>query len=415
MKIEGGFYVNGDREMLRRLAGQYMEAAADPRNAENAKLYRAVNGLRMIRPVVLIDEEPWCELDTDGSLTLMCEDDDCRGAELYLRKMLYKWRHHPVDMIVPPYLPVTKIIGGRSGWLEVKEKAAVTDGRNNIYSHYFEDQLEKTEDIEKLQLPALTYEKAATERLRDKLQELLGDTAPVKIVGYSSYISPWDLIARYRGVTPLLMDLVDRPEHMHAIMERVTEMYESQYRQYEELGLLESEPALIHCTCGLCDELGAEKGAPVRRRNVWGRGMAQIFSTVSPSMHREFEIEYQKRLMAPFGLVYYGCCEPLDKKIDIISDIPHLRKVSVTPWADVYRAAESIGKRYVVSAKANPAFVGAGFDKDAVVKEISAILDACGKYGCSCEIILKDISTVGGHPENLARWAETVTELVGSR
>ena len=54
--------MQSDIECLRALASRYAEAAAHPRNQENARLYRAVNGLKMIRPVVLIDEQPWNEL-----------------------------------------------------------------------------------------------------------------------------------------------------------------------------------------------------------------------------------------------------------------------------------------------------------------------------------------------------------------
>ena len=55
-----------------------------------------------------------------------------------------------------------------------------------------------------------------------------------------------------------------------------------------------------------------------------------------------------------------GCCEPLDRKMDIVEKIPNLRKVSITPWADVNVAAESIGKKYVLAAKPNPASVAFG-------------------------------------------------------
>lgn len=400
-----------DESILRSLAGAYAEAAAHPRNAENARLYRALNGLRMIRPVVLIDEEPWGELNGDGSLGLRCGDPDLRTAENYMRRMLYKWRRHPADMILPLFLPVTKIVGGQSGWPAVRERTLSLDGENEILAHEYEDQLASPEDIEKLRTPALTYEKEATEALRDKLAQAVGGVLPVRMTGHSSYISPWDRIATYRGVTPLLMDLADRPDHTHAIMERMTAMYIEQYRQYEKLGLLEGEPALIHCTAGLCDELHTPEDQPVLRRNIWGRGMAQIFASVSAAMHEEFEILYQMRIMENFGLVYYGCCEPLDRKIDVIARLPRLRKISITPWADVRIAAEAIGPRYVLSAKPNPAFVGAGFDEDVIRQEISAILDAARRHGCNVELVLKDISTVTYRPDHLARWERIAMDL----
>ena len=270
--------MNQDREVLRELAEEYSVAAGDPRNAENAKLYRAVNGLRMIRPVVLIDEEPWNELGSGGELDLKCTDEYMRETEQYMLRMLYKWRHHPADMILPPYIPVYKIIGGKSGWLPIKEHTLSVEEANDIRSHEYVDQLSSTEDIERLQMPRLTYEESATLALRDRLDEAVGDIVPVRIKGHNSYICPWDRIAMYRGVSNLLMDMADRPGHTHAIMEKMTAMYIEQYRQYEELGLFERDPLLIHCTPGLCDEMTVPEGQPVLRKNTWGPGNGSDFS-----------------------------------------------------------------------------------------------------------------------------------------
>ena len=61
-----------DREILRELAGRLAEIAALPVQKETEKLYRAVNGLHMIRPVVLLDELPWNQLNAEGELDLKC-------------------------------------------------------------------------------------------------------------------------------------------------------------------------------------------------------------------------------------------------------------------------------------------------------------------------------------------------------
>jgi len=405
-----------DIENLRQLARHYAAAAAHPRNKENEKLYRAVNGLRMIRPVVLVDAQPWPELLADGALEMRCQDPFFRGYELYLRQKLFQWTHHPADMILLPYIPVKKMIGGEPGGMPIQETTlfAAAEENSKICSHAYADQLENEADIAKIRMPSLTYERAATESARDRLDEAIGDIVPVRITGHDCYISQWDTIAQYRGVSSLLIDLVERPEHTHAIMERVTRMYIERCRQFEALGLLEAELPLVHCTAAYCDDLRAPGAGPVLRQNVWGRCMAQIFASVSPAMHEEFEIEYQKRTMEPFGLVYYGCCEPLDRKIDIVRKIPHLRKISITPWADIHVAAEAIGKDFVVAAKPNPAHVGGPFDAAVVRREIENILDACYRYGCSCDIVLKDISTVGHRPENLRLWERTVMDVVKS-
>ena len=179
----------------------------------------------------------------------------------------------------------------------------------------------------------------------------------------------------------------------------------------EELGLFDLEAYALHCTAGLCSDLGRDyDGGNVLRSQIWGRGSAQMLSSVSKAMHEEFDIVYQREIMADFGLIYYGCCEPLDKKMDIVATLPNLRKVSITPWADVDVAAEAIGKKYVLANKPNPAAVSAVLDEDALRREIGRTLDAVKRNGCSCDIVLKDISAA--NMASLTRWEEIVMEMV---
>ena len=402
-----------DVQILRRLARSYAEAAAQERNTENRRLHRAVNDLQMIRPVVLIDEIPFHEINFDGSLTLQCEDPILRGAEDYLRKKLFQWKHFPADMILAPYYPVEKIIHSTGCGFTVQEDTLVKDSRNHIISHEYHDQLEEEDSIEQFHLPVVTYDEEATMAVFNRIGNAIGDLLPVRLVGRSCYVPIWDDIARLRGVTPLLIDLVERPEHTHRIVSKMAEYYESLNEQMERLGLFEIEPLHIHCTSALNSTLPGEyDGGPVKRSQIWGRGMAQIFASVSKDMHEEFDIAYMKKIMEPFGLVYYGCCEPLDKKIDILEQIPHLRKISITPWADIDNAAEVIGNRYVIANKPNPASVSGRLDEDALRKEISRILSACKRNGCSFDMVLKDISSVGYDVQNLIRWEQIVMEMV---
>lgn len=399
--------------VLRQLAYRYFELANEPCNAQRMELHRCVNDLQMRRPVVLIDEIPFHELNFDGSLTLLCRDPVLREAEDYLRKRIFQWTYFPADMILPPFYPVHKVIVSSGIGVDVQDEQIFTDDRNNISSHLYHDQLSSAEDLEKLHLPVITYDHEATMAKFTRVAEVFGDVLPVRIVGESCYTSPWDQISMYRGVTPLLIDLVDEPEHSHRVIDWICRCEESRLEQYEKLGLLEIAPYSLHCTASLCSDLpGDYDGGPVLRRHIWGRGMAQIFASVGKAMHEEFDIAYMKRLMEPFGLVYYGCCEPLDKKMDIVEKLPHLRKVSVTPWADVDVAAEAIGKKYVLANKPNPAAVGTKLDEDTLRKEITRTLSAVRRNGCSCDIVLKDISTAGYDLNNLVRWEKIVMEMV---
>jgi hypothetical protein len=132
-------------------------------------------------------------------------------------------------------------------------------------------------------------------------------------------------------------------------------------------------------------------------------------------MHQEFELDYMNPVYARFGLVYYGCCEPLDKKLDIVKKIPNLRKISMSPWVDVEAGAAQIGGKYVFSRKPSPAFLATDvWNPTAVEKDLRETLDACRRHGCPVELILKDISTVRYQPQRLWEWAAIAQRLVTS-
>jgi hypothetical protein len=319
-------------------------------------------------------------------------------------------------MIVTPFVPVQKVMHSSGNGISIEEEILETDKENPIVSHKFNDVLATEEDLAKLRTPVITYDKEETMRRFNQVGEILGDILPVRLsgVGYFAF-GPWDEVSRYRGVTNLLMDLVERPEFMHRIMRKLTDISLSYLDQLEDLDLLDNNAYSLHCTPIHTDDLPGKgfNGEKVTRKDIWGRGVAQIFGSVSKQMHDEFDITYMIEVLGRCGLVYYGCCEPLDRKIDIVSKIPNLRKISITPWADVNVAAEAIGDRYVLSSKPNPSSVAVPvLDKDNLRKEIGTILDACRRNNCSCDIVLKDISTCHNRPENIFEWEQTVMEMV---
>ena len=143
-------------------------------------------------------------------------------------------------------------------------------------------------------------------------------------------------------------------------------------------------------------------------------GLAQMFSTVSPRMFKEYEVDYTSRICDRFGLVYYGCCDPLDRKMAEVRMIPNVRKVSMSPWANQERGAAEIQSDFVFSRKPNPALLAFdGFDPEAVRQDLITTRDLCEKYNCPLELILKDISTVRYEPERLFEWAKIAMQVVG--
>ena len=89
-----------DRDILRRLGAELAEAAADPVNDTRREVHRRVDRMEPGRPSITFWQEPWNELNAGGELDPRCEDEFLRGIERGLRMTLYKWRHHPGDMVV---------------------------------------------------------------------------------------------------------------------------------------------------------------------------------------------------------------------------------------------------------------------------------------------------------------------------
>ena len=90
----------------------------------------------------------------------------------------------------------------------------------------------------------------------------------------------------------------------------------------------------------------------MRTCDQWGQTDSEALGgLVSPAMHEEFALAYDRQVLARFGLTGYGCCEPLHDRIDRLRSIPNLRRISVSAWADAGKAAAAIGTEYVYSHK----------------------------------------------------------------
>ena len=407
--------MNKSIKTLRTLAKIYFELSQEDKNKTNLVLHRDVNDLKSTHPVVLIDEVPWHEMNIGNQLTLVCEDPYLREVEDFLRKKIFQYRYFPGNMILTPYIPINKIIHSTGIGVSVEDDTISQNDGNHIVSHAYHDQLATEEDLLKLHNPVITYDKATTLKQYQLIGDVLGDIIPIRITGRDHLgVGTWDDISYYRGVTPLLMDLIDRPEFTHKMVRKLTDIAIFTMNEYERLGLFDINPTSLHCTPIAVSALHPHKDSDnVTLKNIWGRGAAQILASASKQMRDEFDIKYMQETIGQCGLSYYGCCEPLDQQIDIVEKLPNLRKISITPWANVDIAAEAINTKYVLSSKPNPASVAVSqLNEDALRKELTHILDACKRNNCSCDIVLKDISTCGHNPQNLIKWEKIAMELV---
>ena len=117
--------------------------------------------------------------------------------------------------------------------------------------------------------------------------------------------------------------------------------------------------------------------------------------------------------MEKFGLVSYGCCEPLNNRWDIIKRIPNLRRVSVAPSADLRDMAQKLGNHYIYAMKPNPADLAVNsIDEDYIRKKLREATSIT--RDCHVEIIMKDNHTIGNNPQNAIKWCKIAMEEANS-
>ena len=404
-----------DQAILRKLAEETADIAALPVHKEKAELWRRLNDRDSVRPMVWVTEIPWHEMNFNDELTLRCEHEFAREQERSLRRQLYQWHHIPSDMIINDYITCPLAI--RSTTLGIAEEVDVvrTDAENDVVSRHFHKQIYNFADLDKIKLPKLVHDEQQTEVVWHTLNDLYSNILPVKKVGRAhNWFTPWDYLIRCWGIEDALLDMLDRPELVHAAVERMVDAWMAELDQLIALNALAldcNNTRIGSGGYGYVSDLPGKNYDPnhVRPHNMWGCSNAQIFSEVSPEMHWEFALKHDLRWLSRWGLTYYGCCEPLDGKADLLKRIPNLRKVSVTPWCKTERAVETIGPHWVLSRKPNPAILATeDWHPELARHEVRDFLTAARE--CDVELIMKDISTVRRQPQRLWEWARIAME-----
>jgi len=381
---------SADLKILRELGRQIAEAAADPVNDERREVCRRVENHERGRPSIFIYQEPWSELNKNGELDLHCQDGFCREIESGMRQGLYRWRHYPGDMTMSAVSYQAYCITDTGFGIEEDVDVVRTDPANDVVSRHFHIQIKDESDIAKIKEPVVTHDEKKTEECYQKRCEIFAGILEVRKSGWGGFwFAPWDDLVRWTGVQEVLMDMALRPDYVHKAISRLVDCWNKRLDQYEEQNLLY---------------------APAKEQAV--SGAAQIFSEVSPAMHREFALEHEARFYRRFGRVYYGCCEPLHAKVDICAEcLPNMYKISMSPWVNFPEAVKNVRDRFVFAWKPNPAFVAYDkWDPDLVRNDIREKLTTAVKGGCFVEIHLKDISTVRGEPSRLTEWERIAKE-----
>jgi hypothetical protein len=409
------FIDQDDRKILRELGKRVAEKAQSPEYDVLREMWRKHNRLEKVRPMIMVSPEgSWCELIPDS--LLKCASELGRQYEMNLRQRVYYWEHLKDDSVVDAVVEVPVVLTTNNWGFRDKDVIIPSPEERGAFAH--DPPMKDPSDFSRMKPLRAQINEEKTQRNFEAVRDTLGDILEVRIARNGTLVVDTgmiDTLAVFRGNAQLMFDMCDRPKWVHEVMTFMTESALAQLDSVEGLGGLE-----LNNTgngCALTDELPGDDFDPsrVRLRDLWGGSAAQEFAAVSPEMHYEFALQYQNRILERFGLNLYGCCEPLDRKLDYVKRVPHLRRVSISPWADMQRSSEGLQDRYILSWRPNPAWVaGVGFDSEFVRSKIARGVRSANECGCVLEMILKDTHTVNHEPERLERWVQIAKEVVGA-
>lgn len=403
---------DADAAILRDLAKQYAEVCEKPVYDERRDLWRRHNSLERTRPLIYCR---WFACNDEVvEPQLECRDPFYRAWERQFRHWLFQDRIGD-DFVLEPWIAVQaeRVIPEAGRWGVKTGRIPSTEDRG---AWMFDPPIKEPDDLEKLVVPRHEIDEQKTAEKADRMHTAIGDILPVCVDrapawrGGAAGISQ-DLAA-LRGLEQMMWDMVERPDWLHRLVGFMRDGILKAQKEAEEAGdwrLCDHYNQAMPYATELDDPAPDERS--VRRKDLWCFFASQETTQVSPEMFDEFILSYQIPIIETFGLSAYGCCEDLTRKIDVLRKIPNLRRIAVTPWADLAKCVEQIGDEYVISWRPSPAeHICSGFDPDFVRDHVRSALDTC--RGCHVDITLKDIETVGNQPERLIEWTRVVRETI---
>jgi hypothetical protein len=404
-----------DVAILRELAGQVAGIARRPIQEERRALWRKHNGLQRTRPLILVSIGRWDGFGYEvlPASGLRCRDILYRDLEFVLRMSIFQ-DGIADDSIIEPWVSISAVHRS-SGWgIEPKPFRSPRNGVGNAYK--MNPPIRNPQDFAKLVLPSHSIDEEATQKRFIKAQNAIGDLLVVHLDrgpaynGFGADISYW--LGQLLGVEQIMYDMHDRPEWLHQV---AAFFQKGILKVQEEAELAGDWSSCSHVNQAMpySEELPDPRpdSGSVPQKRLWGFFAAQEFAAVSPEMHREFLLQYQLPIMERYGLIAYGCCEDLTRKIGMLRGIPNLRRIAVSPWADLGKCAGQIRQEYVLSWRPNPAdMICADWNPDLIRKTIAGGMDVSRE--CIVDVTLKDIQTVRNEPWRYGEWVKIARDAM---
>jgi NAD-dependent dihydropyrimidine dehydrogenase PreA subunit len=409
-----------DRDRLRRLVGEYATLVNSETMDARREIWRRSN--RLEERTIPFQIEDNGTFFADLTPPLECAGAEERGCEAVLLRALTNFRLIDDDRVFPRCYLVPWVVRRTSLCPELQIKR-VPDATGRELGYETNTPLaDLAHSLHKLEPTEFSVDRDETYRQVELFSGLFGDLLPVAILGRQAS-SPGTGLANHAvhliGMDDFYLAMLDQPENIHAFFDFIATDNARFLDWLEAEGLITTGFLEFDCGSGSCvytDELprrALAPGEPARCEDIWGFVEAQEAVGVSPAMYAEFIHPYQRRQGDRYGLINYGCCEPVHDFWPTLAGFASLRKVTVSPWCDVASIAASAGRQVVLSRKPHPLkLCGPTFDPADFTATLQETLDLTQDN--FVELIFRDTCTLcGAMQERVAEACGILHRLVG--
>ena len=413
-----GYEVSGqDRQILRELAKKQLFYANQECNLKRREEWYRHNELQGERPLIHLEMGTFEQEILPERMR--CTGDFARQLERALYCNFLNQELFDDDRVTPDYFAVGYDSYFTLFGLQVKVQGTKdAEGKTSV-GHHFVSQIEDLEeDWDKLGETQFGVNPAASLERKAAVEEVIGDILPVRLEGNCLYSVPTQMVVHLMSMETMMFSMYDYPELFKEMMERITDDTLAYYR------LLEKEGLILPATGGgflgqgsWCYNHTLPDGkAPgsYTAKDVWGFMDSQETVGISPEMFEEFIFPCYKKISESYGLLSYGCCEPVGPIWEnCISRLENLRKVSISPWCNEEYMGERLrGSRVIYHRKPSPNYLGTGtvLDEEAFRAHIRKSLKAA--KGCGMEITQRDVYTINRDIPKAKKYVDIIKEEI---
>jgi hypothetical protein len=411
-----------DQQRIRELAKKQQELANLPIMAERQQLWTDMNdGKTDSRPPFAIEGRTF-DRDFMPATIFECTSDSGRAVESQLLRHI---RHHEIfndDHVCPKTFDISWNISMDEFGIEIPtSRAEDQDGIKTGY--HFDCPIKDLRDgFDMVKPTTVSVDKEKTLANQKRLQDLFGDILPVRISsGTICRANITQRLMRLMSMETFFISMYDCPDKLAELLGllRDNAIRVAKWAEEEDLLTLNNGG---ECTCGTCfnfttelpkRKIGSDK---IRLSDMWIGMDSQETVGVDPQMFHDQIFPHYRQIAELFGLVYWGCCEPADPIWEkSLSQLPNLRAVSISRWANQEYMADALdGRKIVFSRKPNPNLLGVHpeLDETAWRDEIRSTLDAVGDRKVPMEFVVRDVYSVHGNLDKCRRATEIALEEI---